>query len=78
MPEGLTFHAWVLCAVGFGCVYVVFIAQNMVTLYDFGQDESVGQIVWMVITMLIFTPLTWVRTPPTPLLHDGAVQPQAC
>jgi len=62
-PKGKTAVdiATLLSQVGFGCVYFVFIAQNMVTICDFGVANDHGQQIWMLICVFIFVPLVWVR-----------------
>lgn len=48
---------------GFGCVYFTFIADNMSTMYNFGFDSTstAGKLLWMLICVLIFTLMSWVR-----------------
>lgn len=66
----------VLSQAGFGCVYVVFIARNVLQLLNSDSCWLDGSYLWLLILFEwpIFTPLTWVRNiakfGPTNVLAD--------
>jgi solute carrier family 36 (proton-coupled amino acid transporter) len=69
----------VLSQAGFCCVYVVFIARNVLQLLNSSSCWIDGSWLWLLILLEwpLFTPLTWVRKlarfGPTNLLADGII-----
>jgi proton-coupled amino acid transporter len=69
----------VLSQAGFCCVYVVFIARNVLQLLNVNSCWLGGEWLWLLILLEwpLFTPLTWVRRiarfGPTNLIADGLI-----